>query len=479
MAPRPDLSANVPIPTRRSQHASVQLEAPSLDSQQAQPNLASLPGTQEFAFLYSPGQSAAQLTLQVDTSDAPALSSIAETQPLGAPASNAAMAQGPIALAGKMGPTSARASFDTQPHADAQHDTPLPLLPAISPRPTLTDAGPHADKRVESAFQPSQFTEDTRSLPAGAHQGAQEISALLTPWPGTGQQGDATQQQPPCHKALYPPQSAQTPCQCSGPEPVAGPPKPTAPQTQPQPQGPMLVLPPPTGHHTQPPHTQDPSVHAPSHCHESTIDDVSIESRIGTPQTSAEAAGGRPFHPFRDTGQQPDSVTLLPGTAGPSHAPWAGGGAGGSSAWPSAQAAQAQSVSGAAQGRRGGLVHELVQLLVLALPCVVITGERICVCVCCVTIHTVFACPMRPLVQCNVVASACAASSVRVCVCVCVCHAGSAQVVVVASQVLAGHLGTESLAAAALGNMLWLLGYYSIIGTCTALETLGAQVGQT
>ncbi len=56
------------------------------------------------------------------------------------------------------------------------------------------------------------------------------------------------------------------------------------------------------------------------------------------------------------------------------------------------------------------------------------------------------------------------------------CRSGSTQVVIVASQVLAGHLGTTALAAAALGNMLWLVGYYAIIGTCTALETRGAQV---
>ncbi len=47
---------------------------------------------------------------------------------------------------------------------------------------------------------------------------------------------------------------------------------------------------------------------------------------------------------------------------------------------------------------------------------------------------------------------------------------------VVVSQVLAGHLGTLPLAAAAIGNMLWLVGYYAVIGTCHALETLGAQV---
>jgi hypothetical protein len=46
---------------------------------------------------------------------------------------------------------------------------------------------------------------------------------------------------------------------------------------------------------------------------------------------------------------------------------------------------------------------------------------------------------------------------------------GSTQVMVVASQVLAGHLGTTELAAAAVGNLFWLLGFYTIIGCATGV----------
>lgn len=57
----------------------------------------------------------------------------------------------------------------------------------------------------------------------------------------------------------------------------------------------------------------------------------------------------------------------------------------------------------------------------------------------------------------------------------CVVIIGSAQLVIVASQIYAGQLGTLELAAAAMGNALWLVAYYCFIGTCIALETLGSQ----
>jgi hypothetical protein len=46
-------------------------------------------------------------------------------------------------------------------------------------------------------------------------------------------------------------------------------------------------------------------------------------------------------------------------------------------------------------------------------------------------------------------------------------RAGSTQVIIVFSQILAGHLGTAALAVAAVGNLLWLVGYYTIIGCTT------------